>query len=182
MTAHPWHSVSLGKDAPNIVRAIIEIPMGSKQKYEIDKESGLLALDRVLSSAVFYPANYGFLPQTYCDDKDPLDIFVLGQAPVVPLSIMNARVVGAMKMIDGGEADDKILAVHADDPQFKHIETLDQINPHVLREIEQFFKTYKALEKKVVEVKNWVTKPEALQIVVDSAEFYQREKTKLIAR
>ena len=180
MNLHPWHSVSLGKNAPEYVRAIIEIPKGSKQKYEIDKESGLLMLDRVMSSAVFYPANYGFLPQTYCDDKDPLDIFVLGQDPVYPMSIMNARVVGAMKMIDGGEGDDKILAVHADDPQYKHIETLEQVNPHVLREIDQFFRTYKALEKKVVEVKNWVSKAEALQIIRDSVALYEKEKANLI--
>jgi inorganic pyrophosphatase len=180
MNLHPWHSVSLGKNSPEYVRAIIEIPKGSKQKYEIDKESGLLMLDRVMSSAVFYPANYGFLPQTYCDDKDPLDIFVLGQDPVYPMSIMNARVVGAMKMIDGGEGDDKILAVHADDPQYKHIETLEQVNPHVLREIEQFFRTYKALETKVVEVKNWVSKSEALQIVRDSIALYEKEKANLI--
>jgi inorganic pyrophosphatase len=182
MTTHPWHSVSLGKGAPSTVRAIIEIPMGSKQKYEIDKESGLLMLDRVLSSAVFYPANYGFLPQTYCDDKDPLDIFVLGQAPAQPMCIMNARIVGAMKMIDGGEADDKILAVHEDDPQFKHIETLEQVNPQVIKEIDQFFRTYKALEKKVVEVKNWVGKSEALQIVKEAADFYQKEKSRLMGR
>jgi inorganic pyrophosphatase len=182
MTSNPWHTVSLGKHAPELVRAIIEIPMGSKQKYEIDKESGLLMLDRVLSSSVFYPANYGFLPQTYCDDKDPLDIFVLGQGPVVPMAIMNARVVGAMRMVDGGEIDDKLLAVHVDDPQFKHIETFDQVNPQMIREIEQFFRTYKALEKKVVEVKDWVPKAEALQIVRDAAELYQKEKSKLIPR
>ena len=182
MTSHPWHTVALGKDAPSVVRAIIEIPMGSKQKYEIDKESGLLMLDRVLSSAVMYPANYGFLPQTYCDDKDPLDIFVLGQGPVVPMAIMNARVVGAMKMIDGGEGDDKILAVHADDPQYKHIETLDQVNPHIIREIDQFFRTYKALENKKVEVKDWVSKTEALQIVRDAAALYQKEKARLLGK
>jgi inorganic pyrophosphatase len=133
-----------------------------------------------MSSAVYYPANYGFLPQTYCDDKDPLDILVLGQDPVYPMSILNARVVGAMKMIDGGEGDDKILAVHADDPQYKHIETLEQVNPHVLREIDQFFRTYKALEKKVVEVKNWVSKSEALQIIRDSVALYEKEKANLV--
>lgn len=181
MSMNPWHSVPVGKAAPQIVTAIIEVPMGSKMKYEIDKETGMLMLDRVLSSSVFYPANYGFLPQTYCDDKDPLDILVLGQGAVYPLTLMNARVVGAMKMIDGGEGDDKILAVHADDPQYKHIETLDQVNPHVVREIEQFFRSYKALEKKAVEVKNWVGRDEALQIVRDSIELYQKERSRLLS-
>lgn len=180
MTLHPWHAVSVGKKAPEFVRAIIEIPMGSKQKYEIDKESGLLMLDRVMSSPMFYPANYGFIPQTYCDDKDPLDIFVLGQGPVVPMAIMNARVVGAMKMIDGGEGDDKIIAVHADDPQYKHIENLDQVNQHLIKEIDQFFRTYKLLEKKVVEVKEWVGREQAYQIIKESIALYNKEKSTLI--
>jgi inorganic pyrophosphatase len=181
MSMNPWHAVSVGKAAPQIVTAIIEIPMGSKMKYEIDKETGMLLLDRVLSSSVFYPTNYGFLPQTYCDDKDPLDVLVLGQSPVYPLTLMNARVVGAMKMIDGGEVDDKILAVHADDPQFRSVENLDQVNPHLLREIEQFFRSYKALEKKAVEVQNWVPRDEALQIVRDAIDLYQKEKARLLA-
>ncbi len=180
MSTHPWHSVSLGSNAPEVVTAVIEIPMGSKQKYEIDKETGMLMLDRVMSSSVLYPTNYGFLPQTYCDDKDPLDILVLGQEPVFPMTLMNARVVGGMKMIDGGEVDDKILAVHADDPQFRHIEQLEQVNPHLIREIEQFFRSYKALEKKSVEVKEWVGRDAAFQIVRESIELYQKEKTNLI--
>lgn len=180
MSNHPWHSVSVGKDAPAIVTAIVEIPMGSKLKYEIDKESGLLLLDRVMSSAVNYPANYGFIPRTYCDDKDPLDILVLGQAPVFPMTLMHAQVVGGMKMVDGGEIDDKILAVHADDPQFKHIESLEQVNPHILREIEQFFKSYKALEKKTVEVKEWVNKEAACGIVQEAIALYEKEKSNLL--
>src|SRR5580704_6402581 len=117
-TQHPWHQVSPGENIPEIVHAVIEIPKGSKAKYEIDKESGLLKLDRVLFSSVHYPANYGFIPQTYCDDHDPLDILVLGQDAVVPLSIMVAKPIGMMKMMDQGEADDKIIAVHANDPEY----------------------------------------------------------------
>ena len=149
---HPWHSVSLGKNSPSVVNAIIEIPAGSKNKYEIDKESGLLVMDRVMSSAVFYPANYGFIPKTYCEDGDALDIFVIGQDPAVPLCIMKAKVLGGLKMLDGGEEDDKIVAVHSDDPHFKHIESLEQLqqcNPNICMEIEQFFRTYKLLEKKI---------------------------------
>lgn len=179
---HPWHTVSLGKNAPGTVNAIIEIPRGSKNKYEIDKESGLLFMDRVMSSAVFYPANYGFIPQTYCDDGDALDIFVLGQDPAIPLSIMGAKVIGGLRMIDGGEEDDKILAVHASDPHWKHIDTLDQLNaanPHITREIEQFLRSYKALEKKVVEVKEWMGKQEAEKVILRSVEFYNSNKEKL---
>jgi inorganic pyrophosphatase len=176
---HPWHAVKVGKSVPSIVTAIIEIPRGSKNKYEICKDSGLLVLDRVLSSSVFYPTNYGFIPQTYCEDGDALDILVLGQDPVPPLSMMNVRVVGGMKMIDGGEEDDKILAVHADDPHFKHIDDLSQVNPHLVKEIEQFFRSYKALEKKTVELKGWVGRSEAEAIVLKSIEMYNAHKDKL---
>src|ERR1051325_7349548 len=113
---HPWHEVEIGTDSPNVVNAVIEIPKGSKTKYELDKKSGLIKVDRVLFSSVHYPANYGFIPRTYCGDHDPLDILVLGQDPVVPLSIMRAKPIGVMKMVDQGESDDKIVAVHADDP------------------------------------------------------------------
>ncbi|WGL61287.1 inorganic diphosphatase [Pigmentibacter sp. JX0631] len=179
---HPWHSVSVGEKVPSIVTAIIEIPRGSKNKYEIDADSGLLFLDRVLSSPMFYPINYGFIPQTYCDDGDPLDVMVIGQDPVHPLSMMDARVIGCLKMIDGGDADDKILAVHSDDPQFKHItdiKQLEEINPHYLKEIEQFFKTYKLLENKKVEIVGWQGKEEAEKVIKESIDFYNRNKDML---
>ena len=115
---HPWHDVDPGPDSPAVVRAIIEIPRGSKVKYELDKASGLIRVDRILFSSVHYPANYGFIPRTYCEDHDPLDILVLGQEEVVPLTILRARPIGVMKMSDQGEEDDKILAVHADDPEY----------------------------------------------------------------
>src|ERR1700751_4111745 len=110
---HPWHDVSVGERAPEIVPVVVEVPKGSKTKYELDKKSGLIKVDRVLFSSVHYPANYGFIPQTYCGDRDPLDILVLGQDPVVPLSIMRAKPIGVMKMVDQEEPDDKIVAVHA---------------------------------------------------------------------
>src|SRR6478672_7704361 len=124
---HPWHDVDLTADAPNTVPAIIEVPKGSKTKYELDKASGLIKVDRVLFSSVHYPANYGFIPRTYCDDNDPLDILVLGQEPVVPLAIMMAKPIGVMKMVDQGQADDKIIAVHADDPEYSHYNSLDEL-------------------------------------------------------
>src|SRR3990167_6441114 len=108
---HPWHEVDIGEDSPKIVTAVIEVPKGSKIKYELDKKSGLIKVDRILFSSVHYPANYGFIPQSYCDDNDPLDILVLGQEPVAPLTIMSAKPIGVMKMRDQGEADDKIIAV-----------------------------------------------------------------------
>src|SRR5207248_11297979 len=115
---HPWHDVAIGERAPQLVPVIIEVPKGSKTKYELDKKSGLIRVERVLFSSVRYPANYGFIPQTYCDDHDPLDVLVLGQDAVVPLSTMIAKPIGVMKMTDQGEADDKIIAVHANDPEY----------------------------------------------------------------
>src|ERR1041384_3620688 len=112
---HPWHGVHYGVNAPRVVNAIIEIPQGSRAKYEIDKDSGLLKLDRVIYSSFYYPCNYGFIPQTYGGDKDPLDILVITTLPVQPLTIMDAYVIGVTQMIDNGEADDKIIAVAAND-------------------------------------------------------------------
>jgi len=113
---NPWHDVAIGEGAPEYFNTIIEIPIGSRIKYELDKDTGLLKVDRVLFSAVYYPANYGFIPQTFCDDGDPLDVLVLGQVEVVPLCIMRAKAIGVMQMIDQEKEDDKIIAVHADDP------------------------------------------------------------------
>lgn len=127
---HPWHGVGVGEQAPEVVTAIIEVPRGSNIKYELDKASGLLKVDRILYSAVHYPANYGFIPQSYCDDNDPLDILVLGQEPVLPLSILRAKPIGVMKMFDQGEMDDKIIAVHMDDPEYAHYKTIDELPPH----------------------------------------------------
>src|SRR5689334_5817180 len=112
---NPWHDVKIGDLFPKVVTAIVEVPKGSKIKYELDKETGMIRVDRILFSSVHYPANYGFIPQTYGEDSDPLDILVLGQESVVPLAVLRAKPIGVMKMFDQGEADDKIIAVHADD-------------------------------------------------------------------
>lgn len=171
---NPWHDVKNDKDSPNIVTAIIEVPKGSKVKYELDKESGLIKVDRILYSSVHYPANYGFIPQSYCDDNDPLDILVLGQETVVPLSLMRAIPIGVMKMIDQDQMDDKIVAVHADDPEYNHYKDISELPPHRLAEIKGFFQDYKTLEKKKVEVSDFLGAKEAKQIVDEALELYKK--------
>ena len=139
---NPWHSVPIGKDSPTIVNGIIEIPKNTRAKYELDKVSGMLKLDRVLYSSVYYPANYGFIPQTYCDDNDPLDIVILSQIELVPLCIVPAKVIGAMRMLDRGEADDKIIAVALKDMSVNHMEDINELPDHFFRELKSFFEDY----------------------------------------
>lgn len=174
-TQHPWHQVSPGEDLPNTVNAIIEIPKGSKAKYEIDKESGLVKLDRVLYSSVMYPANYGFIPQTYCDDKDPLDILVLSSVDVYPMTLIEAKVIGVMHMIDGGEQDDKIIAVAKNDMSVNYINDLSELPPHTMKEIVRFFQDYKALEGKSVSVENLYGRAYAQNIINESIDLYNTE-------
>jgi inorganic pyrophosphatase len=173
---HPWHDVEIGAKAPEIVRVVIEIPKGSKNKYELDKQSGLIRVDRVLYSSVVYPANYGFIPRTYCDDKDPLDVLVLGQEPVVPLTIMDAKPIGLIRMIDQGQRDDKVICVHANDPEYSHYDTLRQLPPHRMQEIRRFFEDYKALERKKVQVEKSFERDEALDAICASIALYSKEK------
>ncbi|MDX2190102.1 MAG: inorganic diphosphatase [Bacteroidota bacterium] len=172
---NPWHDVSFGDNAPEFVRAIIEIPKGSKCKYELDKESGLLKLDRVLFSSVHYPANYGFIPKTYCDDNDPLDILVICSEDVVPMCLIEAKVIGVMQMIDGDEQDDKIIAVAKNDMSANYINDIDQLPPHTLVEMRRFFEDYKKAEHKQVIVENFYGKSKALEIIKDAIELYKKE-------
>lgn len=170
---HPWHQVSPGEDLPSVVNAIIEIPKGSKAKYEIDKSSGLIKLDRVLFSSVMYPAHYGFIPQTYCDDKDPLDILVLCSVDVYPLTLIEAKVIGVMHMVDQGEQDDKIIAVAKNDMSVNYIDDLAELPPHTMTEIVRFFQDYKALEQKQVSVEQLLGKQYALKVIEESVALYQ---------
>ncbi len=179
---HPWHDVDVGDEAPKILSAVIEIPKGSKAKYELDKKSGLIKMDRILFSSVQYPANYGFIPQSYCEDNDPLDILVLGQERAVPLCIMRAKPIGVMKMLDQGEADDKIIAVHADDPEYAHIENLGDLPPHRMKEIQRFFEDYKGLENKVVKVEKFFDQEEAFKVIQDSWDLYKKTFVPLVPK
>jgi len=176
---HPWHDVELGAEAPDIVPVIVEVPKGSKTKYELDKQSGLIRVDRVLYSSVHYPANYGFIPRTYCDDHDPLDVLVLGQESVVPLAIMFAKPIGVMKMRDQGEADDKIIAVHAHDPEYVHYESIRELPPHRLTEVSRFFLDYKVLEKKSVEIDEFLDKGDAIAVIREAMALYESQRERL---
>ncbi|MCB1172449.1 MAG: inorganic diphosphatase [Leptospiraceae bacterium] len=154
----------------------IEIPRGSKYKYELHKPSGHVMVDRVLHSSVHYPANYGFIPRTYCDDKDPLDVLVLGQEPVYPGVLIYARPIGVMTMIDDEERDDKIIAVHSHDPEYNHLDDIKELPPHRVKELERFFMDYKALEHKgrKVEVEQFSGRYKAVRIIVESINLYKK--------
>lgn len=182
MAMHPWHDVPYGDEAPATVQAIIEIKRGSRAKYEICKQTGLLKLDRVLHTAFYYPANYGFIPQTYAGDGDPLDILVLSQIDAEPLSIMRAKVIGVMRMEDKG-ADDKIIAVCADDMSVNYINELEELPPHFTAELKHFFMRYKELEHHQAEppkVEAFYGKEKALAIVRDAILAYQRDIVPLL--
>jgi len=172
---HPWHDAYV--DDAVIATAfpvIVEIPKGSTNKYELDKETGLLRLDRVLYSAVHYPADYGFIPRTYCDDGDPLDALVLGNEPVYPLTIVQARAVGVMRMRDEKGVDDKIVAVSVRDPSFADYTDKAQLPVHVLRQVRQFFEDYKVLENRQVVVEELLGPEQAVVIIREALELYRQ--------
>lgn len=172
---NPWHDVPLGNNIPNEFPAIVEIPKGSKVKYELDKDTGLIKVDRILFSSVHYPANYGFIPKTFCEDNDPLDVLVLGQESIYPLSIMIAKPIGLLKMLDQGEMDDKIIAVHANDPEFNHYESISELPPHRLSELKRFFEDYKNLEQKEVIVEDFLDFTEAKKCLGDAIRLYNEK-------
>jgi len=171
---HPWHDTQIDESAVAIsFPVIVEIPKGSTNKYELDKETGLLRLDRVLYSAVYYPADYGFIPRTYCDDGDPLDALVLGQEPVYPLTIVEARAVAVMRMRDEKGTDDKIVAVSVRDPSFDGYADKAQLPAHLLRQIQRFFEDYKVLEHKQVVIEDFLGPEDAVRIIREAMEMYR---------
>jgi inorganic pyrophosphatase len=177
---HAWHDLpNPDHELDRGFNVVIEIPKNSKVKYELDKPSGMLRVDRVLYSAVHYPANYGFLPRTYCDDGDPLDVLVLGNESVVPLSILRARAIGVMRMLDEGKEDDKIIAVHVHDPAYSEYQDLSELPRHTASEIRRFFEDYKTLEAKQVKVDEMLGAVEAVRVVREAIHLYQAQENRL---
>ena len=172
---HPWHNVSTGDDAPTFVTAVIEIPSGTKAKYEIDKKTGMLKLDRVLYSAVHYPTNYGFIPQTLCGDGDPLDILVISSISAERLCLIDCKVLGVMRMTDEGAPDDKIIAVPRNDVYVQHINRLEDLPPHTIPEIQRFFEDYQLLEHQKVVINAFEGKESAYQILRDNMKAYKEK-------
>lgn len=170
---HPWHGAHYGDNAPSTVNALIEIPQGSRSKYEVDKNTGLLKLDRVIYSSFHYPVNYGFIPQTLGKDNDPLDILVICSQSIQALCIVEAKVIGNMQMIDQGQMDDKIIAVAAKDPSVNHITRMEELPQHFLLELRNFFEQYKVLENKKVEIDNFQDQLIACKVINDAIDFYR---------
>jgi len=180
---HPWHDIDVDDAAvAHAFPVVVEIPKGSKNKYELDKHTGLLRLDRTLYSAVHYPADYGFVPQSFCDDGDPLDVLVLGQEPVFPLTIVEARAIGVMRMRDDKGIDDKILAISLHDPSFADYTDYRQLPPHVLREIRRFFEDYKALEHKQTTVGEPLGPSDAVAVLREALALYRERRDELVRR
>ncbi|KAG8383349.1 hypothetical protein BUALT_Bualt04G0003200 [Buddleja alternifolia] len=163
VAAHPWHDLEIGPGAPSIFNCVVEIGKGSKVKYELDKTSGLIK---------FYPHNYGFIPRTLCEDNDPMDVLILMQEPVLPGTFLRARAIGLMPMIDQGEKDDKIIAVCADDPEFRHYKDTNDLPPHRLAEIRRFFEDYKKNENKLVTVEDFLPAESAIDAIKHSMDLY----------
>ncbi len=170
-----WHDISAGDNIPETVNVIIECPKGTKNKYEIDKETGLIKLDRAMKTSQDYPFDYGFVPQTLWDDGDALDVVLLTTYPLAPGILVEARPVGIMTMIDGGDSDDKMIAVPASDPRFDAVLTLKDVNPYTLKEMRHFFETYKTIDNKVVEVKGFHEKEQAHEAIMRSRSLYNEK-------
>ena len=175
---HAWHDVTPGENLPQEFTAVIEIPTGSNVKYELDKETGLLYMDRILYSAVHYPANYGFVPQTLAEDDDPLDVLVLCQEPLAPLTLVTARTIGLMTMVDSDRKDHKILAVAVHDPEYNGFREASELPQHRLTMLRRFFQDYKILEHKAVEVDEFEPSAMAMPIIEESLVRYSKQRRK----
>ena len=172
------HDISSGKNIPNEINVIVEINKGSKNKYELDKETGLIMLDRVMYTSQDYPFDYGFVPQTHWHDGDPLDVVLLTTYPLVPGVLLTARPVAVLDMIDDGDSDAKILAVPVKDPRFKDIKDLHDVNPHTIEEIKHFFETYKQIQKKIVTIPTIRDAKAAMDVVIESISLYKEKFNK----
>jgi len=179
---HAWHDITPGENLPREFYSVIEIPFGSSVKYELDKQSGLIKLDRVLYSAVYYPANYGFIPQTPAEADDPLDVLVLCQEEVVPLTLIQARAIGLMTMLDAGKKDHKIIAVAIHDPEFNSYSEASEMPEHRLAMLRRFFLDYKQLEGKAVEVDEIQASEHALPVIEDALARYSQQRRKGFAK
>jgi inorganic pyrophosphatase len=174
---HPWHGADFGDEAPQKVNALIEIPQGSRTKYEIDKETGLLRLDRVIYSSFHYPVNYGFIPRTLGLDGDPLDILVLCSQSIQALCLVEATIIGNMQMIDNGEEDDKIIAIATNDPSVSHMKEITDLPQHFFNELKNYFEQYKVLENKEVIIDAFQPRTTAYKIVEDAIALYKETFT-----
>ena len=167
-----WHDISPEKITPEHFTAVIEIPKGSKNKYELDKDTGLLGLDRILYTSTHYPANYGFIPRTYGDDGDPLDVLLLCSEPIEPLTLVRAYPIGVISMIDNGRNDEKIIAIPFNDPTYNQYTDIDQLPKHIFDEMKHFFTVYKNLEHKATAVNEVSAKDNAIKIISEAIERY----------
>ncbi len=170
-----WHDLELGDEAPEEFNVIIEIPKWSKNKYEIDKKTGLIKLDRAMKTAQDYPFDYGFAPQTLWEDDDPLDVVVLTTYPLMPSILVVVRPIGVMRMVDDGEGDDKIIAVPVEDPRWEAVKDLSDVNDYTPKEVQHFFETYKKIENKPVEITGFEGKEAAIEAVKKSIDLYKKE-------
>lgn len=171
---HPWHAVPIGKGAPDVVNAIVEIPKDSSQKYEVDKETGLLRLDRFLYSAVHYPGDYGFIPKTLWEDNDPLDIIILTSRPTLPMTLSSVRIIGVLRMKDDDELDDKLVGVHDGDPRYREFLDITDVPSHTMTELKHFFETYKELQGKKCEILQILSKYHGLKTLEIAIKNYNK--------
>lgn len=172
---NPWKDIDTSRITPEEFIAYIEIEKGSKNKYELDKDTGLLRLDRILSTSTQYPHNYGFIPKTYAEDNDPLDVLLITSEPIVPMTLVRGRPIGMIDMIDQGLRDAKILAVCPDDPFYKEYTDIRELPDHIVQEITYFFETYKVLEGKQTRVPGLRDKDEALKVIKEAIDNYHRK-------
>ncbi len=174
----PWHDIETGDKSPEIVNVIIEIPKDSQIKYEVDKKTGLLRLDRFLYSAMHYPGDYGFVPKTLWYDEDPIDIIVLTSKPLNPMTLASVRILGALEMIDGEEKDDKIIGVYDCDPRFKEFENITDVPKHIISELKNFFERYKELQGGECKIIKILDKNTAKEYIELAQEMYKARFTK----